>query len=351
MRFNRKLKCALFSVRRRSRTGLLGVAVLLMTAAAFACQVPVFRYALERWNADQYRIVVLHDQPLNGDQKSALVKLRASSEKKDGVLPTTDLNVVDLANVRANKKLDPILQRAWAKRKNTSAPLLLAYYPRANNVERALPTIETPLSSQSVSALLDSPVRRKLVERLQKGDSAVWIFVPCGRKKADNAALARLKKQIAEDQDWLKVPSAKDLEVSPDVLKNVKVPLKIQFSTVTLDRNDPAEKFLYQSLLHSEDDLTTFQDQPMAFPVFGRGRVLYALIGKGIAPDTIRAASSFMAGPCSCQVKNQNPGFDLLLQANWKKALGDVLVSEPVESVNKEALAPKLLKIAPGSGK
>ncbi len=72
----------------------------------------------------------------------------------------------------------------------------------------------------------------------------------------------------------------------------------------------------------SEADLKELHE-PMAFPVFGRGRVLYALIGKGINPDMIRRACEFMVGPCSCQVKAQNPGFDLLTNYNWEQAVGD----------------------------
>ena len=175
----------------------------------------------------------------------------------------------------------------------------------------------------------------------------MWIFVPCGREADDKAARERLETQLKADQEWMELPSAEELEVKPEVLDQVKVPLKIDFSVVTLKREDPAEQFLLQSLLNSEDDLVDF-DQPLAFPVFGRGRVLYALVGKGIVSDTVRSASAFMAGPCSCQVKNQNPGFDLLLSSDWKKTLGDVLISEPVESVDRDANAPTLLTIPPG---
>ena len=66
----------------------------------------------------------------------------------------------------------------------------------------------------------------------------------------------------------------------------------------------------------------------MAFPVIGRGRVLYALVGKGNFEDTIAMASRFVVGPCSCQVKDQNPGFDLLMNVDWDEKIGGSLVSE-----------------------
>ena len=59
----------------------------------------------------------------------------------------------------------------------------------------------------------------------------------------------------------------------------------------------------------------------MALPVFGRGRALYALVGKGINEDTIEEACKFVTGPCGCEVKRQNPGMDLLMLESWEAKL------------------------------
>jgi hypothetical protein len=71
-----------------------------------------------------------------------------------------------------------------------------------------------------------------------------------------------------------------------------------------------------KSLIHSESDLSD-RDDPMVFPVFGRGRALFALIGQGITTDNVRGSASFLTGACSCEVKELNPGFDLLLATDW----------------------------------
>lgn len=55
----------------------------------------------------------------------------------------------------------------------------------------------------------------------------------------------------------------------------------------------------------------------MAFPVFGRGRILEPLIGKGIHEGNVLEHSTYLCGACSCEVKDQNPGIDLLMAANW----------------------------------
>ncbi len=85
-------------------------------------------------------------------------------------------------------------------------------------------------------------------------------------------------------------------------------------------RDDSREQALIAMLSGCEPDLATLKE-PQVFPVFGRGRALLPLVGMGISPDNIRDSATFLAGACSCQVKELNPGFDLLLTADWKALL------------------------------
>ena len=62
-------------------------------------------------------------------------------------------------------------------------------------------------------------------------------------------------------------------------------------------------------------------------------------------PATIGVACKFIAGPCSCQVKNLNPGFDLLLSYNWDEAVDGSMISDAVPDESSE---PVLLTIPPG---
>ena len=59
------------------------------------------------------------------------------------------------------------------------------------------------------------------------------------------------------------------------------------------------------------------EKEVMLFPIFGRGRVVPPAIGEEIQPEAIREMAEFLTGPCSCEVKEMNPGYDLLLSANW----------------------------------
>ena len=86
-----------------------------------------------------------------------------------------------------------------------------------------------------------------------------------------------------------------------------------------MSRTDPAEKLLVETLLSTEPDLRG-RDEPMAFPVFGRGRVLYALVGAGVNAENVRHTLDFLVGGCSCTIKRENPGVDLLLTADWGRS-------------------------------
>lgn len=314
-------------------------ALLTMIGTAVACQVPVFRYALERWSNDRYPVWVMHHGELSAQQQQAVDLLRGDR----GV----NLKLINLIDTQ-----ETLAKEIWNRQGQQNQPLLVSFFPQASDIPAQQPAHISPLSMESATQFLKSAVREEIVRKLTAGDSAVWIFLESGDKAKDEVALTTLTEQLAKDADWLELPSAEELEIKPEILASAKIKLQVAFSVVRVKRDDPQEKFLVDCLLNSEPDLRDFTE-PMAFPVFGRGRVLYALVGKGIATSTIRSASSFIVGPCSCQVKEQNPGFDLLLKCDWDQALGSTLISSPNPTevpgtTVGQGAEPKLLTIPPG---
>lgn len=308
----------------------------LVAGTVAACQVPVFRYALERWKSDRYEILVLGEEPLNEQQQQLVERLsKAIDSEPESPSAVRFINVTE--------GLDPGLRDLWRERTTPEQPLMIALYPKRSQVPNRL-AYSASLTDDHVNQLLDSPVRQSIFSKLLQGDSAVWVFVPCGDSAKDEAAYQILESQLAKEAQLIELPGVEELEISEEVLDSCKIDLRIGFSIVRLERNDVQEDFLLQTLLNSESDLREF-DEPLVFPVFGRGRVLYALVGKGISADTIRSATSFMTGPCSCQVKEQNPGFDMLLSGDWEQAIGEVLISDPIPAGDAR---PKLLTIPPG---
>ncbi len=63
---------------KRHRLPLSLLALLMCGTAVLACNVPVFRYALERWPADLYEVVILHDGPLDDSASARMDALRKS---------------------------------------------------------------------------------------------------------------------------------------------------------------------------------------------------------------------------------------------------------------------------------
>lgn len=311
------------------------VAMVGLTTVGSACQVPVFRYALEHWSSDKYQVIVLSDGPLDRSAQENVARLQAAEQQPAANIET---QTADVSTVHDERLLE-----MWREHQPSNAPLMVVLYPRtAMQVpDRVLDAAE--LTPESVDRLLQSPVRQELAQRLCGGQSSVWIFVPCGDDDKDKAALAMLQQRIEINQKRLTVPTAEEMEIESARLDNNKIPLRIEFSVVTLDRADPREAFLLRALGHSEADLP--KSEPLAFPVFGRGRVLYGLVGAGIMPETIDMACKFLTGPCSCQVKEQNPGFDLLLAHDWEQAVAGSLLSEALPD---ESAEPKLLTIPPG---
>jgi hypothetical protein len=330
-----------FVMKNPKSTALIWTVCTLAASVAFACNVPVFRYALERWPADPYELVVLHEGELTTKDLAQIKAL-----KRADIRSKTPANF-NVRTIEVSAAKDSVLLEIWKKRESGDEPLLVTLYPRnAQEVPDRVVSVH-PLSGQTVQRAIDSPVRQQLVKRLLSGDSAVWVFVPCGDKAQDQAALERLTVEMKKNQQSLELPPQDELEEDELFQPENPIELRLGFSIITLDRNDPKESFFLEMLMGSEPDLESLEE-PMAFPVIGRGRVLYALVGKGIFRDTVAMASRFVVGPCSCQVKDQNPGFDLLLAVDWDEKLGGAAIGEPAEETTK---GPILIDIPTGKKK
>lgn len=297
------------------------VLLALLAARADACTVPVFRYALERWPADDYEAVVFHRGPLDEESRAliAAFEKRAEEASANLVVRTADLE---------SAELDPELARVWKSEVGRGEPSgepglelphLVLRFPRGVAPFDVL--WHAKLDRSSVDTVIDSPLRRQVRDRLVAGDTAAWIFIPSGDEKADGAAWKTLETELRRLEREIELPEilASDLELV-GMTREDEARLKIAFPLFRLERSEVAESAFLAMLLRCEPGLLPRPDallRPMALPIFGRGRVLYALVAGGIHPGTIEEAARFLTGPCSCQVKEKNPGVDLLLDASW----------------------------------
>ncbi|MEO2016701.1 MAG: hypothetical protein ABGZ53_20280 [Fuerstiella sp.] len=287
---------------------------------ALACSVPVFRYALEHWRPDSYIAFVFHGGKLTAEQRAAVDAMQPLGPD-GGPLTNVAVTVID---VDADK--DPVTQKLWQDHQSKELPHMVVQSPPKWGPPQTI--WQGEFTAKNAAMVMDSPARAQVGKKLIEGESVVWIFLECGDKEQDDNAFNLLTTELKRLQSELKLPEIEeedlgDLSVNPDALK-------IAFSAVRISRDDAAERALVEMLLRVEPDLMDeeLSGQPMAFPVFGRGRALYALVGKGIAPDVIEDASQFLTGACQCTVKAQNPGVDLIMNVDWDAM---VVPTEPLD--------------------
>ena len=291
-----------------------------------ACSVPVFRYALELWPPDEYEVVLFHEGPLTEEQKQLLDKIKPLKLENASV-PNMRIHEVDL---KADP--DPRWVKWWEENKpdKFDGAWMAVFYPASTL--KITPLWAGPFTEAALIKTFQSPARQQLAKRLQDGDSAVWILLECGNKEKDEATKKILEERLVHLGKTLKMPELKAQDVQAGYLSIRPEDLKLGFSLLTISADDPDEKVFREILLNSEDDLKDF-DEPIAFAVFGRGRAMPALVGKGINNDMIDDACTFLSGPCSCQVKRQNPGFDILTSVNW-----DELLEEQIKQLDNKAM-------------
>jgi len=305
-------------------TCLLLAGLGLCAESARACNVPVFRYALERWAPAPYEVLVFHRGPLSPDAQQIVADLRkrgridADDEAAAINLLVTDL---DAAPSAAARKL-------WDASPGATAPWMIVRYPAFLGIDGDV--WAGPLTRENVAAVMDSPVRRQIARDLIQGESAVFLLMESGNREKDEAAALLLKTQLAQLEKELELPEPTAGQWNDPVYDEKGPPkMRLGFEVLRLSRTDPAEQFFVKMLIGPAPDLLK-GGEPVVFPFFGRGRALCAIVGDQLSADRIGEEAAFLIGPCSCIVKDQNPGLDMLMTVDWDAALEGQASAIPV---------------------
>ena len=274
----------------------------LWIPAAPACNVPVFRYALEQWAPDKFVVVVFHREPFTAGQQALINNARKSAKENRANLLVMDADV--------SKEMPAPVRALWAAQSQPELPCLTVCYPPQAGIASSV--WSGPLMDEVFQNLTDSPARQGIVKCLAKGDTAVFLLLESGDRQADDAVASTVEMESRKLEQSLKLPEA----AADDPLINGKIPLKIAFSTVRVARSDPAERMLVSQLVNWDPNLRKLT-KPMLFPIFGRGRFLPPAVGDEIRGNVLESIGRMLTGPCSCEIKDMNAGCDLLIAANW----------------------------------
>ena len=261
--------------------GILTIAALIVAGCLNAqCRdTPVYRYALEHWEPDTYELMIFHDAKAPSTIAPALAALARATNIAPANLTVTLVDADPDTNAAASPL--PI---------GTPPPAIpgaaLGYPAKTQPGQAAW---EGRATAETFNTLVDSPARRELIERLAVGDKPAWVLIESNKATDNEQALRELKAQNID-------------------------PIRVR-------RDDPSEQVFIAILLHSEPNPARYEGQPLVFPVFGRGRVLNTIAGEKISAYNLAAAIHYMTNPCTHEVKDENPGTDMLLTADWGKLL------------------------------
>ena len=296
------------------RTGAvrwLSVLLLALAGHVAACEIPVFRYALEHWQVKPCRIIVFHQG-----------ELAPAHRQLGDVLGQSNLFSVETCDLALPPKAPgaPSADQLdiWGKQplRPPLPALTLCCWGGKDFVPEAVWT--RSLAPSTVDALTrQMPLHRELARRLLAGDSAVWVLLSSPDAAKNAAARKMLGETLAEMERTLKLPH----EVDPnDATYNQplspNVALKLHFSVLEIPGRG-LESDLIRCAVRTVTTNAVTTTEPVVIPVFGRGLALDAFSGPVLDRAAVRSVCEFLCGSCSCMVKEMRPGVSLFIPADW----------------------------------
>lgn len=293
---------------------IIWITIFCGMPTAFTCDVPVFSYAMQYWESLPYRATVFHDGQLSREAEGWIAAFNnLVAPESPGV--NLETHVIDCTT-----QTDDILLELRRKYLNDISPGIILQYPLSTGIEA--PVFAGALNETLLHQLVESSARNSIIAHLTSGKVAVWVLLESGNTVKDDAAATMLEKELQRMEQTLQLPEEELWAWSDKLIHKDGKAATVRFPVLRVSREEAAEQVFIRMLLCSEPDLLDKKDVPIAFPIYGRGLILYALVGTGINEWTIAEACKFIVGSCSCFAKASNPGTELLLSANWSQYIG-----------------------------
>ena len=275
------------------------LALLMLSACAYACDIPVYQYTMQAWERDSYEVVYVYTGAPAAAQRAVNERLRNLARGKIG---SANIGFSE-HDIAGPPPTDPGLRAALLKHQARKPPYHIILTPKKADLHTAT------LGMGDISPLIASAKRTELARQLAGGVQGGLVLLRSGSRDADARAAAVVNAAVASSAE-----------------QGVRV------GRVSVDRTSPAEKWLVRQLLAVESDLPELPD-PMVFGVFGKGHVLEPYVGAGITEANLTELIEFINGPCACEVKTTSAGMDLLTDFKWPADISAVQVAErPLQS-------------------
>jgi len=253
--------------------------ILLLSLASLACTTRVSEWVLLNASPEKYTLICYENAPVS------------DAAKKQNSILTDDFK---LANLNVSRVL----------KEDIKQPYYALFYKNR--------LLEKFNEYEDIKHIATSPMREKIAGELLGGKLCVMLYLKTGDEVKDKNRLLILQNTIKAS------------------------PFKEIISIVELDRKDRSEAHFTFLLLNVEDDLKNI-NEPMLFGIFGKFKALEPLLAGGISEENINLMIKFLIAECSCLIKDDLPGTDILYSGLWENP--------------KPALLNKMIDLNPSLGK
>lgn len=141
--------------------------------------------------------------------------------------------------------------------------------------------------------LTSSPLRKKIAGELMDGKLCVMLYLKTGDLAKDARGLQEIQKAL-------------NASIFRDII-----------AVVELSRDSIEEAHFVSMLLNVEPDLKDIH-APMLFGIFGKFKALEPLVAGGISAENVNYLIDYLTAECSCLIKDNLPGADILFAGNWE---------------------------------
>jgi len=234
--------------------------LILASLISLACTTKVSEWVLLNSLPDHYTLVYFHNVKIN---EAAIIQNASIS------------NEIKSANIQFRN----------VGKKDLEQPYYALYY--GNRLFNSYGDYK------ELRGLTSSPLREMIASEIMAGKLCVLLYLMTDNKAKDEKGLEAIQKALADS------------------------PFKDIITVVKLSQNDKTESHFVSLLLNVEDDLKTIPE-PMLFGIFGRFKALEPLLGKGITEENIKLMIEFLTADCSCLIKDNLPGTDILFTNRWE---------------------------------
>ncbi len=335
-------QCRCFSTG-RAKLGVVVAAVSWGIAlAGWACETPVYRYAMYRWPPTDYEAFYFHRGPVSETDQT--VQAALVERDKEGVAPNLSITSVDLERKDALEVLPDSVRKIWQDLGDKTLPRYVVVTPWGD------PLFTGPIDQAAARQIIESPLRTEIGQRFHEGYGVVLLLLE-GDQAEDNARMESVARRVMSlaASGRLFVDSAEDSDQSPakdDAGSSIPrgdasptdgsggVRGAMRLALLKLNRSNTAETWLLKCLAAMTPDAHDLKPpyEPMLFAIYGRGRVMPPGIGKEVTVESLCGLLRFLGDRCSCTIKDQNPGLDLLMRWDWEAAAERFAAEEEASS-------------------